>query len=347
MLNWLGILAAFGNMILSGISAVIYKSQGEKIKPALMVVINSVISWLAFIILVSAMGDFQDIFSVPLFPFLAFVFAAIMGIIVGNYFYLISMQLIGVSKAYPITMTYPFLTYILEILFLGATFNWKKAAGIVLIIVGVVLISFSKINVKENDKELFLEKEPAGQRQQILEKPSETAAEGLPDTSSERQIKKDAEDTVKNPTKRAAILGVILATLSSITWASGSTLIKYGLNNTDVGIIPINAGRLLILIPLSVALFYVTKEHKKVKKITWKSFALVALAALLSLFVANICYLKALDLIGTSTPSAIAASGPLVATPLSILFLKEKVDWKIILGTVLTIGGNILVILIL
>ena len=107
------------------------------------------------------------------------------------------------------------------------------------------------------------------------------------------------------------------------------------------------AGRLLFLIPLSVALFYVTKEHKKVKKITWKSFALVALAALLSLFVANICYLKALDLIGTSTPSAIAASGPLVATPLSILFLKEKVDWKIILGTVLTIGGNILVILIL
>ena len=339
-------------MILSGISAVIYKSQGEKIKPALMVIINSVISWLAFIVLVSAMGDFREIFTIPLFPFLAFVFAAIMGIIAGNYFYLISMQLIGVSKAYPITMTYPFLTYILEILFLGATFNWKKAAGIVLIIVGVVLISFSQINVKENSKEMLFEKEPARQEQQRLEKELETSPTGknaasLPDVSSNSHAKKDAKVTVKHLPKQAAVLGVILATLSSITWASGSTLIKYGLNNTDVGIIPINAGRLIFLIPLSVGLFYATKEHKKVKKITWKSFALVALAALLSLFVANIFYLKALDLIGTSTPSAIAASGPLVATPLSILFLKEKVDWKIILGTVLTIGGNILVILIL
>jgi len=103
---------------------------------------------------------------------------------------------------------------------------------------------------------------------------------------------------------------------------------------------------MVFLIPLSVGLFFLTKEHKKVKKISWKTFGLLALAALLSLFVANILYLLALDLIGTSTPSAIAASGPIIATPLSMLFLKEKVDWKIILGTVLTIAGNILVILI-
>jgi len=225
-------------MVLSGISTVIYKSQGEKVKPALMVIINSVISWVAFIILVSAMGDFREIFTIPLYPFLAFVFAAVLGIIIGNYFYLISLQLIGVSKAYPITMTYPFLTYILEIIFLGAFFSWKKAAGIVLIIVGVILISFSHVNRKKTQDAGEEEKESLNERSDPKTDSSQLLAVATPE-------KLPTDNLLSKTVKRKIFLGILLAVLSSITWASGSTLIKYGLNNTTVDIIPINAARMV------------------------------------------------------------------------------------------------------
>ncbi|MHA1442000.1 MAG: EamA family transporter [Candidatus Heimdallarchaeota archaeon] len=100
------------------------------------------------------------------------------------------------------------------------------------------------------------------------------------------------------------------------------------------------------LIPITLIIFTVTNRGDNKSEFSWKPLLLVSIAAVLGLFVSNILYLYALDLIGTSTPAAIAASGPIIATPLSILFLKEKVDWKIILGTLLTVGGILLVLLL-
>ena len=101
-----------------------------------------------------------------------------------------------------------------------------------------------------------------------------------------------------------------------------------------------------LLLPITFTLFLATKKKTNHYKFSWKAVSFIVLGALIGLFASNIFYLKSIDLLtGTSTPAAIAASGPLITMPLSILFLKEKVDWKIILGTILTIGGNALVIL--
>ncbi|NHJ39397.1 MAG: DMT family transporter, partial [Asgard group archaeon] len=153
-MEWLGILEAFGNMIFSSIATVIYKSQGNRIKPGLMLVIQTTVSAIAFQIINASMGNFREMFKIPVNAFIAFVFAAILGIVIGNFIYLISLNLIGVSKAYPIAMTYPLLTYLLEIMFLGGIFNWMKFLGIISVIVGVIFISISKINENNNLNEL-------------------------------------------------------------------------------------------------------------------------------------------------------------------------------------------------
>ena len=143
-----------------------------------------------------------------------------------------------------------------------------------------------------------------------------------------------------------SLLGIALAIGCTLTWAGGTTLLKHGLNNTSVEIIPISSARMVFLIPVAISMFYITKEHKSKVKPNWKIVLIAVVTGLLSLVAANIFYLYSIDSIGTSTPAAIAASGPLIATPLSMLFLKEKVDWKIIIGTILTITGNVLVILL-
>ncbi|HUT82271.1 MAG TPA: DMT family transporter [Candidatus Bathyarchaeia archaeon] len=329
------ILAAIGNMILSGIATVIYQSQNEKMKSTLMLFLQTSVAGVVFIIIASAMGDFKELFKIDLYPFLAFVFAAITGIVIGNFLYLTSMRLIGVSKAYPISMTYLLMTYIMEMLFLEGKFKWLMLVGIALVTVGVVLISLSKVNKKKIDTIEITENEII-ETHDSIEKNEVTITE-QPESPLFLKLKKHAN-----------LVGVSFALIAALTWASGTSLIKYGLNNTpDVDIIPINAARMIYLIPITFTAFLFTYRKPPKKTPGWKSYLLVGIAALIGLVGANILYLIALDSLGTSTPAAIAAAGPMIATPLSIIFLKEKVDWKIILGTAFTIGGLIVISLII
>ncbi|MHA1739550.1 MAG: DMT family transporter [Candidatus Heimdallarchaeota archaeon] len=340
-----GALFAIGNMILSGISNVLLKAQKGKLKPGVMLFIQTVISGVLFIILTAALGDFMDMFTIGWRAFLPLFFAAVLGIIIGNAMYFTSLELIGLSKAYPIAMTYPLFTYIFEIAFLGADFSWPKLSGIVLVIIGVILISSSKVNGNNGSKE-------EEKIESIVEKEQEKELVELENELEPTNVEVISEKTGYLKTNTGKVfLGVLLAALTTLTWSGGTTLIKVGLDTlenagNDVGIIPINGARMFCLIPITLIIFTVTNRGDNKSEFSWKPLLLVSIAAVLGLFVSNILYLYALDLIGTSTPAAIAASGPIIATPLSILFLKEKVDWKIILGTLLTVGGILLVLLL-
>ncbi|MCK5297511.1 MAG: DMT family transporter [Candidatus Heimdallarchaeota archaeon] len=347
-LETFGILYAVGNMILSGVAAVIYKSQSDKIKPMAMVLIQTITSAISFLILTAVMGNFMEMFSIPWNAFLPLLFAAIMGIIIGNFMYLTSMQYVGLTIAYPIAMTYPLLTYVYEIIIFDAVFDWLKFLGIILIIGGVVMISFSQKNDAIPVEDLL----PDSKSISEIDNSSESILLNSKPEHSESKILEETEKSEKTSRKLSQlfenkkILGVILALLATVTWATGTTLIKVGLDRTDIDIIPISGARMTLLLPITFTLFLATKKKTNHYKFSWKAVSFIVLGALIGLFASNIFYLKSIDLLtGTSTPAAIAASGPLITMPLSILFLKEKVDWKIILGTILTIGGNALVIL--
>ncbi len=340
----IGVIAAIGNMLLSGIVTVIIKAQGKDLKPSGLLLIQTIVSSISFLIIVSAIGDFMLMFTIGWKALLPLISAAIMGIIIGNLLYFASLQLIGVSKAYPIAMTYPLLTYIFEVIFFPeVSFEWLKLLGIAVVIIGIVFISLSKVN-GDNSKS----KEP------ILDasKNENAISEGTIDTKIveiETKISNPEIDTRnQNPPlfKSKLVLGIVLSIISSVTWATGTALIKYGLQQTDVNIVTLNGARMAFLVPISLVIFLSTNRGKNKSKFTWKNISFVAISALLGLVVANIIYLLAIKNIEASTTAAIAASGPLIATPLSILFLKERVDWKIIIGTLLTIGGIIIVIII-
>lgn len=328
-------------MIFSGIATVIVKSQGRELKPAALLLIQAFVSSISFIIIAAAMGDFLEMFRINWIALLPLVVAALFGIVLGNFMYFTSLQLIGVSKAYPIAMTYPLLTYIFEVIFFPDTnFIALKLIGILVVIIGVIFISLSQVN---NPVEKIPIEEISSDDQDNTQDVSMIEVKDL-DAENELSGVKVERMSIEENLKRKMIFGIILSALAAVTWASGTILIKFGLQNTDVDVIPINAARMFFLIPVSIPIFFLMNKGENKSKFTWKSVSLVAIASLLTLVASNILYLLAIDLIGASTPAAIAASGPLVATPLSILFLKEKVDWKIILGTLFTIGGIIMVI---
>ena len=61
----------------------------------------------------------------------------------GDTAYIISMARIGVSRAFPVSSTYPVLTLIISILFLGESASWTVAGGLVLVLGGILLLGRS------------------------------------------------------------------------------------------------------------------------------------------------------------------------------------------------------------
>jgi drug/metabolite transporter (DMT)-like permease len=68
------------------------------------------------------------------------------GIVIGDTIYLVSQEMVGVSHAFPIAMSYPILTLALTTFFLGETLVLGRLTGAVVTVVGIILIS------REQDK---------------------------------------------------------------------------------------------------------------------------------------------------------------------------------------------------
>ncbi|MGV9169835.1 MAG: DMT family transporter [Promethearchaeia archaeon] len=82
--------------------------------------------------------------ALPTISFMTMVFLAlsvILGAVVGDTIYLVSQERIGVSIAFPISMSFPVITYILTIFVLGEALIPVRLAGTIVAVLGVIIIS--------------------------------------------------------------------------------------------------------------------------------------------------------------------------------------------------------------
>ncbi len=133
---FMGIMAA----ALFGISNVVYKSQSAEIQPT---AINAFKMWIALpvILITVLLLLYPTGFNVPLtsIPFLTV--SIIFGAGIGDLVYLTSQSRIGVSRAFPIAMIFPFVTYFFSIIFLNEALQITRLAGALLAVIGVSLIT--------------------------------------------------------------------------------------------------------------------------------------------------------------------------------------------------------------
>jgi drug/metabolite transporter (DMT)-like permease len=133
---FMGILGA----ALFGMSNVVYKSQSNDIQP---IAINTFKMWVALPVIAIAVLLLLPItgFNVPLasIPFLAL--SVIFGAGIGDLLYLTSQSRIGVSRAFPIAMTFPIITYFMSIFFLQEPLLLTRLVGVVLAILGISIIT--------------------------------------------------------------------------------------------------------------------------------------------------------------------------------------------------------------
>lgn len=204
-----GVIMGILGAALFGLSNVVYKSQSAEIQP---IAINAFKMWIALpvIVIVVLLFLYPTGFNVSLTGLPFFAASIILGAGIGDLFYLTSQSRIGVSRAFPIAMTFPIITYFFSIIFLNELLLITRIAGAILAVLGISLITLEQSRHE-------------------------------PDAS---------KSTESQSPSRWDIIGVVLAIFAAISWSTATVILQVGLigsNPIDANLIRITIGSLFLL----------------------------------------------------------------------------------------------------
>jgi drug/metabolite transporter (DMT)-like permease len=144
-------------------------------------------------------------------------------------------------------------------------------------------------------------------------------------------------------TENLSHLGIALALVTALCWATGSILLQIGVADVD----PIDANFVRMVFGAGIiAPLYLGATRRGMPKPTRRATKIVLAAAFFGMAWGSLLYTYAVKLIGAAISSVLGSISPLFALPISIIFLKEKFSYKSIIGALMTVIGVILVVLI-
>jgi drug/metabolite transporter (DMT)-like permease len=210
----IGELAGLLGSALFGLSNIVYKSVSSEIRP---LAINALKMWITLpvMIVIALLPWRATSFAVPPTAILPLILSIIIGAVIGDICYLTSQSRLGVSRAFPIAMSYPLFTYLFAFILLSEPVGPVRVLGVALTIAGVSLIT----------------------GHQSTPKPEEPNHLGT--------IHAGRFDTI----------GIVLALIAAISWAISAIILQLGLvgvEPADGNLIRIVAG-CATLLPLFAA----------------------------------------------------------------------------------------------
>jgi len=137
----IGELAALGAAISWTISAVLYKKALLKAKPVSANIVRLGCASIILIAFVTVIGKFGVLISLPLDAVFLACISGIVGLGFGDTLYMMSLKLIGVARAVPITCTYPLFNLLWAVFLMGEPVTLPLVLGALTIVFGIWLLS--------------------------------------------------------------------------------------------------------------------------------------------------------------------------------------------------------------
>ena len=136
----LGVLTGLCAVGLYAVSVVVYRSQKKEIRP---LAISSFKMWVAllFTTLLVAIPFIGEPFAIPPEAAINLTISVLCAAVLGDTAYLMSQERIGVSYAFPISMSFPIFTYMMTIWFLNEELLPLRFVGVIIAVLGVILIA--------------------------------------------------------------------------------------------------------------------------------------------------------------------------------------------------------------
>ena len=132
------------------LSSTLLKSQTHRVDVISLAAWRTVPGLFIYLVLLFFSGRANDVLHLPLRALAFLVGSTLLGMGLGDLLYIRSMKLIGLSRAMPLTSTYPFFTLILALLFLGERLSWAIVGGAVLITGGAYLLAFPRGKIRSS-----------------------------------------------------------------------------------------------------------------------------------------------------------------------------------------------------
>ena len=154
-----------------------------------------------------------------------------------------------------------------------------------------------------------------------------------------------ADDNVHNErwTDRDRKIGLIFAFTTIIMWAASDVIFQFGV--VSVGAAEANYFRILVASIVFIPIFiFSLRGGRRLPSRRISGIAMVT--GLIGIGLSLIVYSYAIKFIGATITSVLIASAPVITAPLSIVYLREDVNRNVGIGTILTIVGILLVVII-
>ena len=139
-------------------------------------------------------------------------------------------------------------------------------------------------------------------------------------------------------------IGLLLAFVTILVWSVSDVTFQYGLIGVDAA--EGNFYRILVASVVYIPIFLLSlRGGRSLPSRRISGIALVT--GMFSIGISLIVYSYAIKFVGATITSVLISSAPIITAPLSALYLNEDVNRYVGIGTILTIIGIILVVLIL
>jgi drug/metabolite transporter (DMT)-like permease len=128
--------------------------------------------------------------------------------------------------------------------------------------------------------------------------------------------------------------GLLASFAAALLWAIGTIFVAMGLREVDV--ISANTFRYPFLF---LFLFSFSQPWKKKLNLNRRNVALMAVSGALGMVIGGLAFLLSVQMSGAAKATSLSSSSPVWASLMSVLFLKEKLSWKLILSSVVVVVG--------
>ncbi len=147
----LGELASLISAICWTFSAALYKIALKETDPLIANIIRIIFTSFSLILICFLLNKINELFIISLLPLFYIILSSLIGLGLGDLTYMYSLDLIGVSRAVPISSIYPLFTIFFSFLFFNEKISLIVFIGALIIILGIwILFKEEKSNFLNN-----------------------------------------------------------------------------------------------------------------------------------------------------------------------------------------------------
>ena len=324
----LGIVFAISANFVFAVSNVFFKRTEKDTSPTMINLFRTSVGVVTFLIIALITGAIEYVFQLPLDLVALLLLSSLLGQVMGDTAYFFSQQYLGPAKALAVSLTYPFFTILIDVLFLQGKFNWWVLLVACVICGGVLLISYSQTKKYEGETSIKLPKKGTLFGILFAFIASISWAIGITFTDlSMTQI-----DILFHTGRLTSIVGTLVRFPMAM-------ILLFGINFSIYGVLK-RKERGFDLTQPHVSSTYQIKGRSK------SSWWWLVVGALIGTSLGVYLFTEAAYLAGAVTMALMTTMGPFFSILLDWIVNKEKISLMGFLGILLILGGVIIIVLI-